>query len=142
MRKSLFVSLAAIMQGINCAEYMLPATAYGDSLDISYDEDKVTLTAKVKINSWLGFGWGPDMDQTSMIEWSAGATDSDKDRYATQLYAEEEGYPDTIDPSCYTTTSEDTGDGFIVFTSTRPLDCGDNGYVVPLDTQSEWCFAW
>ena len=95
------------------------------------------MTAKVPKNTWLGFGWGPDMDQTSMIEWSADGSNS----YTTELWSPEEGYPDTITDSCYTTTISDRTD-YVEFTSKRPLDCNDGKYVVELDTQKTWISAW
>ena len=62
MRHALLFGLATIFQHASCEVYSLPDTAYGDSLDITYENDKVVMTAKVKMGSWLGFGWGPDMD--------------------------------------------------------------------------------
>ena len=83
-----------ILQSVSCEEYLLPDTAYGDTFDIIYDNDKITMKAKVKINSWLGFGWGPTMTQTSMIEWSA--AESDDDSYFTQLYSIGDSHPPTV----------------------------------------------
>ena len=112
---------------------------HGASIDIAWDPDseQVVMTTKVPANTWLGFGWGPDMEGTSMISWSANGANS----YQTDLYSETSGMPNTIDPNCYTTTTEDNSD-HVVFTSKRPLDCGDGYYVVELDKQSSWVSAW
>jgi len=134
MRKIVIFSLAAILKSITCEEYLLPDTAYGDTFDILYDNDSemITMKIKVKINSWFGFGWGPTMTDTSMIEWSAGETD--ELTYFQQLWSVGDSHPPQVSGPCYTMTSENLGDGFRLFTSTRPLECGNEAYVVPLDT--------
>ena len=72
-----------------------------------------------------------------MLEWSANG----KDSYQTDLWSPEEGYPDTVDPNCYTTTFEVKSD-YVEFTSKRPLDCGNGKYVVQLDNEATWISAW
>ena len=69
----LLLSLAPTFS--NCASIDLPN---GASVDITWDAstEEVVMTTKVPANTWLGFGWGSSMTETSMIEWSANGADS------------------------------------------------------------------
>ena len=132
MRNTLYFSIAVLLQCIRCELYTFPDSAYGDTFDIYYENDMITMKVKVMINSWFGFGWGPTMTDTAMIEGSAGETDEES--YFQQLWSVGDSHPPQVDGECYTTTSENLGDGFRMFTSTRPLECGNEDYVVPIDT--------
>ena len=96
----------------------------------------------VEANSYVGFGWGSDMDDTEMIAWVASGDDSS----TTNYYAKSIGYPGSypiIDP-CYTNTwTVNSEAGTVDFVTTRPLDCGiPDTYVVQLDVSMSLCAAW
>ena len=66
------ILLVGVLLGIAYGTgYEIPDS--GTTVEIQWDSrsSELVITAKVPNNSWLGWGWGSSMTETSMITWSA-----------------------------------------------------------------------
>ena len=100
----------------------------GTQIDMKWDttSNELIITTRVPDKTWFAWGWGGSMTQTAMVLWEANGEDST----VTDLYSEHHGYPSTVTDNCYS-SSYAIVDGYIEFTTKRPLDCqAANGYVV------------
>ena len=57
------------------------------------------------------------------------------------MYSEENGYPPERYTGCHETDIE-VFDDHVMFTTKRPLDCGPDSFVVPLEEQMPLCASW
>ena len=82
------------------------------------------------------------MMNTEMVIFSANGDTSSVGNYYSKT--EEKPNPYTTVDSCYTTTIDTASvSGYVIFNTTRPLDCNiADTYVVQLDTTLELCTAW
>ena len=94
--------LVFILSQVKSRPFKVTKGRGGATIDMSWDEDDevLVMTTKVPAGTHLGFGWGPDMVETSMVSWHADGADS----YVTELYSEKNGYPEELDAACYTNT--------------------------------------
>ena len=109
------------------------------TIDMSWDEifELLVITTKVPTGTHLGFGWGPDMIETSMVSWHAAGNES----FVMELYSERNGFPSELDAACYTNTFKEEED-FVLFTSKRPIECGVNYNVISFDEEQEFSVSW
>ena len=78
--------LVFILSQVKSRPFKVTKGRGGASIDMSWDEDDevLVMTTKVPAGTHLGFGWGPNMVETSMVSWHANGADS----YVTELYSE------------------------------------------------------
>jgi len=102
--------------------------------------------AKVVDNSWLGLGYGTDMDNTEYIIWQANGNEST----ALPYFSQKPGLPSQVvyNPLCYTSTAT-KGDGYIEFYTIRPLSCESSDptitvptYEIQLDQETDFVYAF
>ena len=96
----------------------------GGSFSVSYVEadDVISMVATLPDQSFAGWGWGGSMTNTEMLIFSANGDKSDMETYYGVGDEDPQKQPELQE--CYTTTSKVKSDGFVEFTTTRPVDCG------------------
>ena len=114
----------------------------GSTLEVGYSDDTVTYIAKVLPSTWIGIGYGSSMTNTDEVIWAAGADVSLSTVYDT--YSTTDARPAEDSTNLYTTATPVLTNGFIVFTSTRPLTpptSDTNSFTITLGTSNDMIWA-
>ena len=69
--KQLILLIGVLFGATYGADFEIPDS--GTTVEMKWDSrsSELVITAKVPNGSWLGWGWGSSMTETSMITWSA-----------------------------------------------------------------------
>jgi len=132
MRAAILILACAVAQAIN-----LPMRT---AVHINYNEvtKMVEFTARVRMNAYLAIGFGPTMEDTSMILWQSKGLSSAQ----TQLYSKSnKETPEVVTNEWTSTFTFNQTSGFVDFISTRPLS-SINGFNFQLDVPIKICYAW
>jgi hypothetical protein len=115
----------------------------GSTLEAGYSDNTVTYVASVLPSTWMGIGYGDSMIDTDEVIWAAGADVGTSTVY--DVYSTEDHRPPEDPTNLYTTGTPVLTDGFIVFTSTRPLDSPSddaNSFTITLGTANDMIWAY
>jgi hypothetical protein len=91
----------------------------------------------------MGIGYGDSMTDTDEVIWAAGADAASSSVYDT--YSTSDSKPTEDTTNLYTTGTPILTNGFIVFTSTRPLtppESDTNSFTITLGTSNDMIWAF
>jgi hypothetical protein len=91
----------------------------------------------------MGIGYGSSMTNTDEVIWAAGADETSSTVYDT--YSTTDARPTEDTTNLYTTGTPVLTNGFIVFTSTRPLtppESDTNSFTITLGTSNDMIWAY